>query len=187
MRTLDPRLAAALCAAVVLLSGCGGNPAPAPAPAPAKTPSPSAAASPSPPVMPEAARARTREGAIVLVRHFLLALNYSGRAGDTTGLRNAYVALCTRCEALADSIDDTYDAGGYYEGGDWLARKITFYKIDRDVAILDARVDYTAQTWLERKGAKPRTFKASRNHVHAFQLKWSAGDGWRVGALDPQQ
>jgi hypothetical protein len=193
MRTVGPRLAAGLIAGLVaggpVLAGCGGSPEPKPLPAPTKSSSPSASASsaPTPPVMPEAAKAKTRAGAEVLVRHFLAALNYSGATGDTAAIRDAYVSLCTRCEAIALAIDKTYGAGGYYRGGDWLDKSITFYKIKGDVAILDARVDYTAQTWVKRKGSKPTVFPASTNHLHAFQLKWTPSLGWRVGALDPQQ
>ena len=188
MRTVGLRLAPGLLAAL-LLNSCGGSPEPAPLPKPsASSSSPAASASLTPPVMPEAARAKTKAGAEGLVRYFLVALNYSGRAGNTAALRHAYVSSCTRCEGIAEGIDRTYVAGGYYRGGDWLPRKITFYKIGGDdVAVLDATVDYTAQTWVKRKNATPVKFRASSNHLHAFQLKWNPRLGWRVGALDPQQ
>lgn len=184
MRTVGPRLAAGLVAAGLVLSGCGGSPEPSPAPKPTTSTSPSPSATPSPPALPEAAKAKA--GAEAMVRHFLTALNYSGRTGNTEPLRNSYVALCTKCEGIADGIDKTYRAGGYYRGGDWVAPRVKFYKIDGDVAILDATVDYTAQTWVERKNAKPTQFEASTNHLHAFQLKWEPKLGWRVGALDPK-
>jgi hypothetical protein len=169
------------------LSGCGGSAEPQPLPRPTASLSPSSASpSPSPPVLPTAAKKKTEAGARATVQHFLDALNFSGAAGDTKALRAAYTKTCTRCEGIADGIDKTYAAGGYYKGGDWLARKVVFYKIDGDVAILDGHIDYTPQTWVKRKDAVPTEFKASKNHLHAFQLKWLQGEGWRVGALDPQ-
>jgi hypothetical protein len=189
MRTVAPRLAVGSIAAGLLLSGCGGSPEPSPLPKPTESVSPSASAGASPlaPALPEAARAKTKAGAVAVVRYFLAALNYSGQVGDTSVLRTAYVDLCTKCEGMADGIDKTYAAGGYYRGGDWLTRRVKFYRIQGDVAILDAAVDYTAQTWLKSADARPTEFKASGNHLHAFQLKWSPGVGWRVGALDPQR
>lgn len=199
MRTVDLRLAAGSGAVPMLLAvllaglltGCGETPEPQPLPKPTTSTSPSAPASssavPSAPVIPAAAKAKNRAGAEALVDHFLLSLNYSGGTGNTNVLRKTYVALCTRCEALADAIDQTYADGGSYRGGDWIRRLITFYKIESDVAVLDANVDYTAQTWVKAEGATPTRFPASNNHLHAFQLKWSKDLGWRVGALDPQQ
>lgn len=176
-------LAAAAGVLCLLVAGCGGNPEPKPPPKAEPSTSPSASA--TPPAMPAAAKEKTRAGAESAVRHFMTALNYSGTTGDTDALRGAFDAQCTRCEALAKSIDKTYDAGGYYKGGDWIPRKVKFYKITGDVAILDALVDYEAQTWVKSDGAKPVTYKASTDHLHAFQMQWD-GARWRVGALDPQ-
>ncbi|MCW2847530.1 MAG: hypothetical protein JWR90_1504 [Marmoricola sp.] len=187
MQTVGLRLAAGLVAAGLVLTGCGGSPEPSPAPKPSTSPSPSAPATPTPPAMPAAAKTKTRAGALSAVRYFLEALNYSGRVGDTTTLRNAYVPLCTKCEGIADGIDKTYEAGGSYRGGDWTAKRIKFYAINGDVAVLDATIDYSAQSWIKSEGAEPTQFKASPNNLHAFQLKWAPQAGWRVGALDPQQ
>jgi hypothetical protein len=184
MRTLGPRLGAGLSAAVVLLSGCVRNPEPAPAPAPTKTPSPSASASPSPPVMPEAAKARTKAGAIAYAKGFIEALNFAGASGDTKALRSLFIPLCTRCEAIADGIDQTYAAGGYFRGGNWTPTSFKFYVLRNDVAVLDAIVNYEAQTWLKSRGEKPITYRSSQNNLKAFNLRWQ-NTGWKVSALDP--
>ena len=56
------RLVIAVAACGLLVAGCGGNPEPKPLPRPSTSPSPSATATPvaQPPVMPEAAKARTK-------------------------------------------------------------------------------------------------------------------------------
>ncbi len=69
----------------VLLSGCGGNPEPAPAPSPRVSTSTSPSASPTPPVMPAAARKKTKQGAIAFARFFIGALNYAGDTGNDPG------------------------------------------------------------------------------------------------------
>lgn len=169
----------------LVLSGCGGNPTPAPPPKTSPSPTASASATPMPPALPAAAKEKTKAGAIAATRHFVEALNYSGRTGDTQSLRRAYVSLCTRCEAIADGIDTTYRQGGSYNGGDWVVDGVKFYAIDQGIAVLDTNVRYTPQVWVKRRGATPVRYRGSANHLHAFQLKWLPKDGWRVGALDP--
>src|SRR4051812_21969262 len=128
-------LAVVIGALCLLLAGCGGSAKPQPLPRPTASLSPSPSA--TPPVVPTAAKEKTDKGARAAVQYFLDALNFSGAVGDTSTLRASFAETCTRCEAIADGIDKTYSAGGYYKGGDWLPRRIVFYKIDGDVAILD--------------------------------------------------
>lgn len=109
-------VAVALLTVLTLLTGCGASPSPKPLPRTAPTPSASATPRPTPPAMPALARKKTRAGAIAAVTYFLQALNYSGRSGNTRGLRASYTRTCTRCEAISQGIDRTYAAGGYYRG-----------------------------------------------------------------------
>jgi hypothetical protein len=186
MRTVGPRLAAGLIAAGLVLAGCGGSAEPKPLPAPSKSPSPSASPSdvPARPVLPEAAKAKTKAGAIAFTSAFIDTLNYSGTSGETAPLRELFLPLCTRCEAIADGIDETYASGGYFKGGEWTPERFKFYDMQNDVAVLDAIVDYRAQVWLKATGAKPIQYRASSNNLKAFNLRWQAG-AWHVSALDP--
>jgi hypothetical protein len=134
--------------------------------------------------MPAAARKKTKAGAIAFVRTFMDALNFAGATGDTKPLRDAYIRLCTRCEAIADGIDKTYGAGGKIEGGEWHVKRLKFHAIKNEVAYIDAFVDYDAQTWTKKRGEEPVRFPASRGNLKAFNLRWTA-DGWRASALDP--
>ncbi len=78
MGTVGPRLAAGLVACSVLLAGCGGSPAPKPLPAPRPSSSPSPTTTPAAaPAMPEAAKAKTRAGAIAFARHYVELINYA--------------------------------------------------------------------------------------------------------------
>lgn len=185
MRTVGPRLAAGLIAAGLVVSGCGGSAEPQPLPGPTATPSPGESASPTPPEMPSAAKAKTKAGAIAFARGFLDALNYSGATGDTAPLRALYAPLCTRCEAIADSIDKTYGDGGKIAGGTWHPTRFKFYAIKNDVAFVDALVDYDAQTWTKSRGEQPTEFPASQRNLKAFNLRWT-GSAWLVSALDPE-
>ena len=74
MRTVRHRLAAVAGVTCLLVAaGCGENPAPKPLPKsdpkPSASPSPSASA--TPPVLPAAARAKTKAGAIAFGRHYV--------------------------------------------------------------------------------------------------------------------
>ena len=137
--------------------------------------------------MPEAAGAKTKAGATAFARGFIDALNYAGSTGDTKPLRRLYLALCTRCEAIADGIDQTYAAGGKIEGGSWHVTSVKFYAIRNGVAFLDALVDYDAQTWTRSTDAQPTKFPASRRNLKAFNLRWSSSRGWAASALDPNK
>jgi len=172
MRTVWPRLAvwlaAGLVAAGLLLSGCGGDsPEPKPLPTDSKS-SPSESPSPTPPVMPAAAKKKTKGGAIAVTRGFLAALNFAGATGDTKPLRALYVPLCTRCEAIADGIDQTYRSGGKIEGGAWHPTRFKFYDIENQVAFIDAAVDYDAQTWTKKSGGSHRSSPQARATSRRF-------------------
>jgi hypothetical protein len=185
MGTVCPRLAAGLIAAGLLLGGCGGSPEPKPLPAPTKSPSPSASATATPPVMPVAAKAKTKAGAETTVRFFLSSMEYSGDTGNTAQFEDTYTRDCTRCQAISDGIKKTYDDGGSIVGGAWHPTRLTFYAIDKNVAYLDAVVDYEAQTWIRDASGTKTTSPARRNVLKAFQLIWRDGM-WRVAALDPK-
>jgi hypothetical protein len=175
--------AAALCLA---LAGCGGAAKPQPLPRPTASLSPSQSASPTPPAMPAAAKEMTKAGALGFATVFIEAVNYAGATGDTQPLRDMYIPFCTRCESLADSIDQTYADGGYYKGGSWLPTRLKFYAIKSDVAFVDAFVTYQEQTWVPKKGATPKRFRESKNNLKALNLRWTT-NGWRTSALDPNK
>lgn len=186
MRRLTSTAAAAVCA--VLLAGCGGNPEAGPAPTPSpSTSEASVTASPTPelPAPPKVVETRTREGASAAAKHFLAALDYSSSSGETEALRATFTRRCTRCEAIADGIDQTYSAGGSIEGGAWIPKDVRFYEIRGDVAYLDIVVDYEKQTWVRSSGASPEEFEPTKNVLKAFNLRWLPGRGWSVSALDP--
>ena len=185
MRRLRTALATTTAACLLTACGGGGNPEPAPLPR-TSTPSPTAtaSASPTPPAMPAAARQKTKAGAVAFTRHFMEVLNYSGGSGETRAFRGTFNALCTRCDGIADGIEQTYSLGGSYIGGEWTPTRFKFYSIQNDVAVLDAYVTFAAQQWKKRAGATPQQFPESRNNLKAFNLRWTFR-GWVVSALDP--
>ena len=85
---------------------------------------------------------------------------------------------------IADGIDATYRKGGKIQGGAWHPTRFKFYGIENEVAVVDAAVDYDAQTWTKKSGAEPQEFPASQGNLKAFHLRWT-GTKWAVSALDP--
>lgn len=178
---------AAICGVLALLlallvSGCGGSPEPKPPPKaePSTSPSPSV----TPPVMPAAAKEKTKAGAIAATRQFLAALKFAGATGNTSPFEQMYNSGCTRCAAITQGINETYDAGGSIEGGGWIPTRVKFYAIKSDIAYVDAVVDYEAQVLVKDAQGTKVTSPARKNVLKTFQLAWDDGQ-WRVGALDP--
>lgn len=101
-----------LFSALLVLSGCGGDPPPMAPPAP--SPSESAVAAP---VMPEEAKADSKAGAIAFVQHYVELLNYAQGTGDTVPLIALSGSGCRSCTRVRDAIDEIYDSGGRITGG----------------------------------------------------------------------
>jgi hypothetical protein len=188
MRPNRRALATTTAAVVVLLTAAcgGGNPEPAPLPQ-ASTPkvSPSASSTPSAPVLPAAAKTKTKAGAIAAVRYFLDAMAYAGESGNTQPFKTAYTRECTRCRAITSGIEGTYAAGGQLKGGAWRPTRLKFYGISNGVAYVDAIVTFESQVLIKDSQGTKVTSPESRDNLKPFQLVRLNGI-WRVAALDPE-
>jgi len=103
----------------VLLTGCGATSAPPTAPTEyvvSPTPSP---LKPLAPVLPEAAKADTKAGAVAFVRHYVDVLNYAQSTGETRGVTALGDADCRSCRNVARAIQAIYKPGGTISGGTW--------------------------------------------------------------------
>jgi hypothetical protein len=102
-----------------LLAGCGGgaDDPPSAGPSPSSTPTPTASAPPSAPVLPEAAKANTKAGAVAFVKFYVAAFNHAQATGDTKPLIALEGAHCNSCQKVREAIEGTYQAGGHAEGG----------------------------------------------------------------------
>jgi hypothetical protein len=102
-------------ALVVLLAGCGGDPKADPSPSPSATTS--ASATPSPPVMPDAAKANTKAGAVAFVKYYIDTFNFAQATGSSAGLASLSSAHCRECSAVLQGLRRIYNAHGHIEGG----------------------------------------------------------------------
>lgn len=102
---MNPALVAAtLLATACLLTGCGeGESA-----EPIFSPTPTA----STPAEPATSAAPEQEDPRDFIRRWRAASDDMQNSGDTSGFRSLYLPSCSNCEALADSVDEVYGAGG---------------------------------------------------------------------------
>ncbi|MCL8251022.1 DUF6318 family protein [Aeromicrobium fastidiosum] len=100
------------------LAACSSDPAP-------REPDPtrSASAAPTPtatlPTMPPQASEDSPEGAAAFVKHYVDVFNYAAATGDVDELSRLSSPDCEGCQSYIDLYRDTYEAGGYFRGGDW--------------------------------------------------------------------
>src|SRR5436190_10373811 len=174
--------AAVMALLCLLLAGCGGNPEPKPAPKAEPSSSPSASA--TPPVLPAAAKPKTKAGADAFVRHYVSVLNYAGASGDTGPLRDLSLDTCVKCAALTNGIDRVYGAGGELNGGGWTVVGTKAYGWRQGHFFLDARINSAPQQLVPKKGAAPQQFAGAKNRLRSFVLERDS-TGWKVSELDP--
>lgn len=69
--------------------------------------------------MPPQASEDSAEGAAAFVHHYVDVFNYAAATGDVDELTRLSSPDCDGCQRYIDLYRDTYDAGGYFKGGDW--------------------------------------------------------------------
>jgi hypothetical protein len=105
-------------ATALTLAACSSDPAP-------KEPEPSATTSAAPtptatlPTPPAQASEDSPEGAAAFVKHYVDVFNYAAATGDVKELSRLSAPDCEGCQSYIDLYRDTYEAGGYFKGGDW--------------------------------------------------------------------
>lgn len=179
----------------VSLVACGTGPA-GPSPSPPPTTPASATASPLPsavakpvykpatatskalnvpvPVMPEAAKKETPEGAKAFVEYWVAMLSYAYETGDVTTLKKLSTSACNGCQASIASIERAYSNGGWLEGGQVrLAASEVRSVAGRQQAIIVAQLIERPAT-VHRLDGQATRYQAS-DSAYAYVVKWAAG------------
>ena len=99
-------------AAVLLLASCSDDPGPI-----EPTASAPATTAPSPPAQAER---DTPDGAASFVSYYIEVLNFAARTGDVSPLTELSSPRCDGCREYIDLYEDVYEAGGHFEGGEWV-------------------------------------------------------------------
>ncbi len=183
--------AAVLVGLCCLVSGCnGGDPPPSnptvttsTSAVATTTAAPSTTAPPTgAPVLPDAARQQTPEGAEAFVRHWYATLEYSWSVMQSAPIRT--LGECLSCANYADTIDAVAADGKRIVGGD-----ITVNLADGTVtgqstaATVAAVISASEQTVQDSAGAQVAVLsEALANSQFLFDLSWQA-DTWSVTSI----
>lgn len=169
------RFGGIVCVVALTLGACSSDPAP-------REPSPSAsaaAATPTatPPTMPPQASEDSLEGAAAFVKHYVDVFNYAAATGDVAELSRLSAATCDGCQRYIDLYRDTYEAGGYFKGGDW---RVGDMNLQSDPPDYYATVPVEVQpgTFRETKDESETSDAGERNTV-SFALR-KQSEAWKI-------
>lgn len=168
------RFGGILLAAALILGGCTDDPAPREPTKTASSPHPSSTL--KPPVMPEQAKEDSPEGAAAFVTHWVAVFNYAAATGDVNELSNLSSPGCEGCQRYIDLLRTTYEAGGYYQGGEWSLGTLKISGNGRDV-VARTTLHMADGTRTEAAGKEPVHEKATDVAV-GFALPAKAP--WRI-------
>ncbi|MHC6593150.1 DUF6318 family protein [Arthrobacter sp. C152] len=200
---------ALLAVGALVLAGCAGG-APAdpgatsPAASEAATPSASATPTPTPsavykpadatgpaqnvpvPVLPEAAKAETKEGLEAFTRYWFELLNYAYQTGDVAGLQAVTSPNCEYCSKLATSLTTNYQGGRWLAGGKITtpASTTSFERSDDGNFQVVLQVLQTPVSYYEPGGKEFRAASNGSNTGNVLLADFVNG-AWRVNDLHP--
>lgn len=159
------------------LAGCGGSAKPSTLPKPSASSSPSPSA--TPPVLPAAAKEKTKAGAIAFVRHYVDVLNYATFSGETDTARKLDGEHCESCERMLAAIDAIYENGGQVEGGAWKPSPVSQApQPGGNGWAVDTKISYGPQDVVPSKGAEAKHYTGGGRLV-TFLVEYRSGT-WAV-------
>lgn len=174
------------------LVACGTGPS-GPSPSPPPTTPASATASPSPsavakpaykpatatskalnvpvPVMPEAAKKETPDGAKAFVGYWVAMLSYAYETGDVSKLKALHTEECITCRTVPEKIESVYEKG-WIVGGQLKAERIELRsQAIPDKPILVAQIRQS-RARIHIASGSGKLFSETNNGF-AFQLWWT--------------
>jgi hypothetical protein len=170
-------LAAASGVLCLLLAGCGGSPEPKSLPKP--SPSTSAPASPTPPVMPDAAKEKSRAGAITFARHYVKLINFAQSTGRLDELKAVENTGCKSCAQADGYLADLYDSGGSIRGGAFTINTVSSLKNPATGGwLVELGVEFGPQV-VDYPSPKPDEHPKGGRLPLNVQVAWLEGE-WRV-------
>jgi hypothetical protein len=119
-------------AVLLTLGACTSDPEPK---EPKRTPTTSATPTATPPTMPAQAKKNTPEGAAAFVKHYIDVFNYAANTGDVEELSRLSSPKCKGCQSYIKLYRDTYEAGGYFKGSDWVLSKFELERNERTATV----------------------------------------------------
>src|SRR4051812_44399939 len=130
-----PRVLVGAVVLVLALAGCGADPKADPSPSPSTTTASPVSTTPAPPVLPEAAKANTKAGAIAFVKYYVELINHAQATGDVGPLAAVEDPGCESCAKGRAYISRIYGGGGHVSGGSWLVSRATAQRSGENWAV----------------------------------------------------
>ena len=209
-RAVRSGAAALVVGLAVVLSGCnsGGSPGPdgTSSPVAAETPTASTATTPTPtpsaaykpadasgpaqnvpvPVLPEVAKAETKEGLEAFTRYWFEQLNYAYQTGDVAGLTAVTSPSCDYCSKLTASLTTNYQGDRWLAGGKITtpANSTSFERSSDGNFQVVLQVLQTPISYYETGGKEFRTASNGSNTGNVLLADFVDG-AWRVNDLHP--
>ena len=150
------RLVGFVCAALMVLPACGGEPTPIEPTAKPSGTNAGLSADPTstlkPPTLPTAAKRNDETGAANFVLYWVKVSDYAALTGDTDRLREISGSNCVGCRRYIDLYEETYAAGGSFSGGQHRLRNVTTQSSDSGVYVT-ADVVAAPGRYVLRRGA----------------------------------
>lgn len=173
-------MAAALCAAALLLSGCSDDPPePKPIDPDEQTDVPSSPTTPTSPTVSATPEPPRPEDTI---REFVRVQNEMERTGDATD----FLALgykCDYCRKYARLVEGIYKRGGVMNSAGWTIRSITRQPArTKGLRSFDVVFDDGATSYRWEKGAPTKRDPARKGVRYLFELR-QHDDAWKVSLV----
>jgi len=151
-----------------------------------ETPSASPAA-PTPPVLPDAAKQATEEGARAFIAYYWELINYAQATGDVKALNAASNVNCAGCNGGIQKIRKHYRDGGHVVGGEHTFQVTEINRLNVESGELTGfhatvATRHGAQTLVARDGAE----EVNEPGDASFEryLLWTSANQWRVDVLE---
>ena len=202
--------AAILAASALVLTACngGGNPPGNDPTSPSASESASASATPSPtptpsaaykpadakgkaqnvpvPVLPEEAKAETKEGLLAFSSHWFDLLNYAYETGDISGLGAVTSPACELCSNITTSLSKNYEGGRWLAGGRLLTPSVTTTfapESDGSYQVL-VQVQQAAISYFAKGGNEFRSPTPPSDTGNVLLVEFKDG-GWYLSGMHP--
>ena len=130
--------------------------------------------------MPPQASEDSPEGAAAFVKHYVDVFNYAAATGDVDELSRLSSPDCGGCQSYITLYRDTYDAGGYFKGGDWKLGELIL-ELDDPETFATTEVSVSATTYRQSLNAAETRGAAETSEI-TFAVS-SPGDSKIISQL----
>ncbi|MDQ6526460.1 DUF6318 family protein [Nocardioides sp. LHD-245] len=149
------------------------------------TPSPTATP-PAEPVLPEAAKQASEEGARAFITYYWDLINYAQVTGDVKALKAASATTCKGCQAGIRGIRRHYRSGGSIAGGVHRVDRTRLAEVTSKSDIYafrsETRVSHDAQTIISNDGNKEA--RAPGADDWNLYVLWVGDTHWRLDVME---